>query len=70
MDIPDSTGKGGSTNTGNICELLLKDYRHILVSLVPSRFQFDMIELLNRLWVILSVYTSKSKDEVNTSLFI
>ena len=52
MDMPDTTGKGGTTNTGNICERLLTDYRHILVSLVPAKFQSDMIELLNRLWVI------------------
>ena len=38
MDMPDTTGKGGTTNTGNICERLLTDYRHILVSLVPAKF--------------------------------
>ena len=70
MDMPNVTGKGGTTNTGNICERLLTDYRHILVSLVPPRFQSNMIELLNRLWVIMSIYTSKAKDdvEVNTTL--
>ena len=71
MDMPDATGKGGTTNTGNICERLLTDYQHILVSLVPPRFQSDMVELLNRLWVIISIYTSKPKDdlEVNTTLY-
>ena len=69
MDIPDATKKGGTTNTGNICERLLKDHRHILVSLVPLRFHSEMNDLLNRLWMILVVYTSTSKDEVNTLLF-
>ena len=71
IDMPDATGKGGTTNTGNVCERVLTDYQHILVSLVPPRFQSDMIELLNRLWVLISVYTSKPKDdlEVNTTLY-
>ena len=34
MDMPDVTGKGGTTNTGTVCKRLLTDYRHILVSLV------------------------------------
>ena len=70
MDIPDSAGKGGSTTNGNISERLLKDHRDILVSLVPVRFQPALRELLNRLWVILFVYTSQSKDaQVNIPLF-
>ena len=43
MDILDATGKDGTTNTGNICERLLKDHRHILVSLVPLRFHSEII---------------------------
>ena len=69
MDIPDATGKGGSTNTGNVCEQLLSDYRHILVSLVPECYQSDLNDVLNRLWVILFIYTSDSKDEVNVDMF-
>ena len=65
MDIPDATGNGGSTNTGNVCKRLLDDYLHILVSLVPECYQADLNDLLNRLWAILYVYTSDSKDEIN-----
>ena len=64
MDIPDAIGKGGTTNKGNICERLLKDHCHILVSLVPLRFHSEISDLLNRLWVTLVVYTSTSKDEI------
>ena len=69
MDIPDPTGKGGTTKSGNVCDWLLNDHRHILVSLVPVTCQCKIIELLNRICVILSVYTSKYKDVVNTALF-
>ena len=65
--LPEKVGL--PTNTGNICERLLKDHRHILVSLAPLRFHSEMNNLFNRLWVILVVYTSTSKDEVNTLLF-
>ena len=69
--MPDATGKGGTTNTCNVCERLLTDHQHILVSLVPPRFQPDIVELLNRLWIIISLYTSKPRDtlEINTTLY-
>ena len=69
VDIPDAAGKGGTTTNGNVCERLLKDHRDVLVSLVPERFQPALNEFLNRLWVILFVYTSQSKTHVNTPLF-
>ena len=70
VDIPDSAGKGGSTTTGNVCERMLKDYRYILVSLVPNTFQPALIEFLNRLWVILYMYTSQTKAvQVHIPLF-
>ena len=69
VDIPDAAGKGGTTTNGNVCERLLKDHRDVLVSLVPKRFQPAMNEFLNRLWIILFVYTSQDKTHVNTPLF-
>lgn len=65
LDIPESTGKGGSTTTGNIC-----DWSPPYLSMFGSEcFQTYLSELLNRLWLIISVYKSKSKDDINISLY-
>ena len=69
VDIPDPTGKGGTTTIGNICERLFKDYGYILVMLAPDCFKSDYAELLNRLWLIISLYASKSKKHINTVFF-
>ena len=70
VDIPDATGKGGTTSNGNVCERLLKDHRNVLVSLVPEQFQPALNEFVDRLWIILFIYTSQSKNaQVNTLLF-
>ena len=70
VDIPDATGKGGTTSNGNVCERLMKDHKNVLVSLVPERFQPALKEFVDRLWIILSIYTSQSKNvQVNTLLF-
>ena len=70
VDIPDAMGKVGLTSTGHFCEQLLKDHRHISVSLVPDRFQPVLCEFLNRLRIILYIYTSQNKDDqVNTVLY-
>ena len=30
VDIPDATGKGGTTSNGNVCERLMKDHKNVL----------------------------------------
>ena len=67
MDAADPTGKGGNTNKGDICQRLMTDHRHVLVKLVPERFQADFRELLCRIWIVVKVYTSM--DKVNTRIF-
>ena len=47
----------------------MDDYRHILVSLDPECYQADLNDLLNRLWVTLSVYTSDSKDDIIVDIY-
>ena len=49
MDAADPTGKGGSTNKGDVCQRLLTQHREVLVSYVPHTFQSDLRELLCRL---------------------
>ena len=67
MDSADSTGKGGNTNKGDVCQRLLTDYRHVIVELVPEIFQNDFQELLCRMWIVVKVYTSTGT--VNVHLF-
>ena len=64
MDAADPTGKGGSTNKGDVCQRLLTQHREVLVSCVPQRFQSDFRELLCRLWIAVKVYTHK--EQVNS----
>ena len=65
MDAADPTGKGGNTNKGDICQRLMTNYRHVLVELVPERFQTDFEELLCRIWIVVKVYTSMDKVRIN-----
>ena len=65
MDAADPTGKGGSTNKGDVCQRLLTQHREVLVSCVPQRFQSDFRELLCTLWIAVKVYTHK--EQVNST---
>ena len=65
LDACDPTGMGGNANKGDLCKRLMTDYRELMVSFVPERFQNDLRELMCRLWVVIKVYTSK--EQVNVS---
>ena len=45
----------------------MTDYRELMVSFVPVRFQDDLREVICRLWVVIKVYTGK--EEVNVRLY-
>lgn len=47
MDAADPTGKGGSTNKGDVCQRLLTDHRDVLVDCVPQRFQQDFRKIMD-----------------------
>ena len=78
IEVPDSTGKGGTSTTGNAVHALMASdtNRKMLSSLVKDNSD-DMEELLLRLWVICKIYNGD--DQVThsfkhfcteTSLFI
>ena len=60
VDIPDPTGKGGTTTTGNVAHVLLSNEKNlqVLVSTVPGEFQGSLHECLTRLYVITKLYNS------------
>ena len=60
MDCADSTGKGGNTDKGDVCQRLLTDHREVLVQLVPEWFQSDFCDLCC-LWIAIKVFNSKEK---------
>ena len=65
MDVADPTGRGGNANKGDICQRLMTNQRHVLVELVPERFQAAFQELLCRIWIVVKVYTSINKVKRN-----
>ena len=60
VDMPDSTGKGGTSTNGNVVHSLLSEEKNlqVIVSLVPDKFQNLLHESLTRSYVILKVYNS------------
>ena len=60
MDVPDPTGKGGTTTTGNVAHALLSNEKNfkVLVSTIPEEFQKSLHECLTRLYVICKLYNS------------
>ena len=56
VDVPDSTGKGGTSTTGNVIQ--------VLVSLVPTRFQEKMHDCISRVYTITKLYNSSHKIDV------
>ena len=60
VDIPDSTGKGGTSTTGNAVHSLLSEEKNlqVLVSAVPKEFQESLHECLTRCYVIMKLYNS------------
>ena len=58
VNIPDGTGMGGTSTTGNVCHLLFTAQRGDLAAQVPECYQEDMKELITRFWVIIKLYGS------------
>ena len=65
IEVPDTTGKGGTSTTGNSVSTILGDdkNRKLLSSLVPEQYREAMDDVLLRLWLIMKIYNSN--DEVN-----
>ncbi|KAL5254995.1 hypothetical protein ACHWQZ_G014442 [Mnemiopsis leidyi] len=63
IDIPDSTGKGGTSTTGNVVNELLGTEKNLttFVSQVPERFQGDMHDICSRIYAICRLYNSCEK---------
>ena len=56
VDMPDSTGKGGTSTYGNVVHSLLSEEKNlqVMVSVVPQEFQDLLHECLTRSYVILN----------------
>ena len=67
IDIPDATGKGGTSTSGNTIHTLLSQERNIEVlrSLVPERFQEALHDCITRSYVITKLYNSTYKIDVD-----
>ena len=65
IQVPDSTGKGGTSTNGNTVAIILgnDENRQLLSSLVPDKYREIMNDIILRLWLIMSIYNSN--DEVN-----
>jgi len=60
MDIPDSTGKGGTSTSGNVVHTLLSKQSNIdvLVSLVDEKYHSNLKECISRCYTITKLYNS------------
>ena len=69
VDVPDATGKGGTSTTGNIVHSIFSNEKNlsVLVSQVPVNYQEKMHECLSRSYVISKLYNSTYK--INIPLF-
>ena len=67
IEVPDSTGKGGTSTTGNSVHALMgSDANRKMLSSLVQENSTDIEEMLLRLWVICKIYNGD--DEV-TDLF-
>ena len=66
IDIPDFTGKGGTSTTGNVIHSLLSDENklQVLVSQVPEQFQDKLHDCISRGYAIVKLYNSSEKINV------
>ena len=64
VDVADSTGNNGNSNTGNVCHALLTKHRETLVASQDERHQEDVRELIQRLYIIYKVYSSTRNVDV------
>ena len=69
VDMPDATGKGGTSTTGNVIHSMLSREKNlsVLVSQVPEEYQEKMHDCLSRSYVITKLYNSTFK--INVPLF-
>ena len=60
VDIPDSTGKGSTTTTGNVIHELLgkEENLTVFVNLLPERYQETTHDVCSRLYTIGRAYNS------------
>ena len=60
IEVPDSTGKGGTSTTGNSVHTILGSCkgRRLLAGLVPDHMRDDMYEFLCRIYVLAKIYNS------------
>ena len=60
VDMPDSSGKGGASTTGNVVHELMSREKNIevLVSLVPEKLKKSLHECISRAYAITKVYNS------------
>ena len=65
IEVPDTTGKGGTSTTRNSVSTILGDdeNRKLLSNLVPEHYRETIDDVLLRLWLIMKLYSSN--DEVN-----
>ena len=65
IEVPDPTGKGGTTTNGNTVSNILGNYqnRKVLSNFVPEHYRDAMVHVILRLWIIMKIYNSN--DEVN-----
>ena len=68
VDMPDATGKGGTSTNGNVVHSLLSKEKNleVMVSAVPEKFQKALHECLTRCYVILKLYNSMHKINVDS----
>ena len=64
-DIPDGTGKGGTTTTGNTARRLLHQHRDVVINLVPENYQNIMHRFGQHLSVILRLFCSSKSINVH-----
>ena len=65
-DIPDQTGKGGTTTNGNTARKLLHVHRDIIVNMLPEKDRAAMTEYGQKLSVILRLMSSSSVIDVES----
>ena len=63
-DIPDGTGKGGTTTTGNTARRILHHSRDIVIRCVPENYQSIMSQFGQQLSVILRLFCSSKSINV------
>lgn len=67
IDIPDSTGKGGTSTTGNVIHAMLGSEANlaVLVNQVPERYRDSIHDLCSRAYAICKLYNSSQDIDVD-----